>query len=241
MNCALCGQDRKLVEAHVIPRSFHRIDPTDRKPTRLVTNAAGRYTRKLPKGIYDPAIVCEECERRFSPWDDYAAELFLQSWDTFQRIQRQKEDIGFSLPSYDYSRLKLFFLSVLWRAGVSGHEMFEKVTLGPHAAKLREAILTGEPGDRQYYGVVLQAFDSTNLGFLNPHPERFFGVRFYRFYLSHIIAYIKVDSLPLPEPFTALALTPHSPLVLVQKNFATSPERRIMRSLVIPDIEKSRG
>ena len=52
MICRLCGLEKKLIEAHVIPRSFHRISP-EKGVIRLVTNAEGRYTQNVPKGVYD--------------------------------------------------------------------------------------------------------------------------------------------------------------------------------------------
>ena len=101
MRCELCGQDKKLIEAHVIPRSFHRIDPSDKEPTRLVTNVEGRYTQKARKGVYDGSIVCEDCERHFTRWDDYADEIFLKSWDKFEKLTQQGEDVGYRLRAYD--------------------------------------------------------------------------------------------------------------------------------------------
>lgn len=240
MTCRFCGEDRKLIEAHVIPRSFHRIAPNDRQPSRLITNAAGRYSQKVPKGVYDSSLVCEECEQQFSAWDDYASQLFLKRWDKFEKITDRGQEIAFSLAEFDYSLLKLFFLSVLWRASASSHVMFSKIDLGPREAVLKKAIKQSDPGPMDFFGVVLQAFDTTNVGILDPHPERFSGIRFYRFYLSQVIAFIKVDSRSFIEPFSSVAVSPARPLVLVQKNFLGSPERRVMRSLVISDHGKPR-
>ena len=235
MLCKLCGEDKKLVDAHIIPKSFHRIDPDDRQPSRLVTNVEGRYPQKIRKGIYDSAILCEDCEHHFSRWDDYADNIFLKSWGKFEKISVAGEDFGFRLSSYDYALLKMFFLSVLWRAAVSQHVMYSKIQLGPREPILRDSILRSAPGDVDYFGVVLQAFDSTEIGILNPLLERFSGVRFCRIYLSHIIAFIKVDSRPFHEPFKSMALGATQQLVLAHKNFMTSPERRIMRNLALAD------
>jgi hypothetical protein len=119
--------------------------------------------------------------------------------------------------------------------------MFGKVDLGPREPVLRKSIWNSDPGDIDYFGVVLQAFDSTNVGMLDPHPERFSGLRFCRFYLAHVIAYIKVDSRRFDDLFRSMALGPGRPLMLAQKNFMTSPERRIMKNLVIADKERDRG
>jgi hypothetical protein len=156
MPCKLCGLEKKLIEAHIIPRSFHRIDPNDKQPTRLLTNVEGRYTQKLPKGAYDSTIVCEDCERRFSAWDDYGDEIFLKSWDKFEKLERHGEIIGYSLPEYDYPKLKLFFMSVLWRAAVSSHVLFASINLGPREPILKNSILNSDPGDVDHFGVVFR-------------------------------------------------------------------------------------
>ena len=238
MICKLCGSDKKLIEAHIIPRSFHRIKPNEKDPIRLITNVEGRYTQKVPKGVYDATIVCEDCERRFSSWDDYGDEIFLKSWDKFEELVHHGEVIGYSLPEYDCPKLKLFFLSVLWRAAVSSHVMFASIDLGPREPILRKSILNSDPGDIDYFGVVLQAFDSTEVGMFNPHPERFSGLRFCRFYLSHVIAFIKVDSRRFDGLFRSMALGSEKSLKLAQKNYLTSPERLIMKKLVVADKEK---
>lgn len=241
MKCCLCGLEKKLIEAHVIPRSFHRIDPKDKQPLRLVTNIEGRYSQKLRKGVYDGAILCEDCEHKFSEWDNYGNELFLKSWESAAPILHDDKVVGYKWPDYDYSKLKLFILSVLWRSSVSGHPMYAKIDLGPREAPLRDAVLRRDPGDKNFFGVVLQAFDTTEVGVLDPHPERFGPLRFVRLYLAHVIAFIKVDSRPFEEPFLSMALGSSNELVLAKKNFLTSPERRIMKSMVVADREKSRG
>lgn len=232
MICELCGQDRKLIDAHIIPRSFFRIDPSDRIPARLVSNVQGRYPQNIPKGIYDKGILCENCERTFSAWDDYGADLFIKNWEAIQTLVAGSEQVGYGLPEYDYVKLKLFFLSVLWRASVSTHPMFAKVDLGPRNGPLKQSILSGDPGDMNHFGVVLEAFDDNNVGMLDPHPERVLGLRFIRFYLSHVIAFLKVDSQLFVDPLDHIALAPGKPLVLLQKPFMGSKERRAMIRLV---------
>ena len=239
MNCRFCARDRKLVEAHIIPRSFFGINPSQKQPVRLVTNVTGRYSQKVPKGVYDSTIVCEECEQRFSPWDDYAFEIFMESWGSFDKITERGQDICYCLPSFDYPRLKLFFMSLLWRAAVSSNPFFGKVDLGSREEVLRVAIERSDPGSVDFFGVVLQAFDSEDIGILDPYAERFSGIRFYRFYLSHVIAFIKVDSRPFLDPFASMALGPDRKLVLIHKDFINSKERQIMKKLVIADRRKS--
>jgi hypothetical protein len=232
MICKLCGSDGKLIEAHIIPRSFFRLDPKDKTPARLITNVEGRYAQSIPKGVYDKGIVCESCERTFARWDDYGADLLVKNWASIQPLMAGSEHVGYGLPAYDYAALKLFFLSLLWRAAVSTHPMFEKVDLGPRESGLKQSILSGDAGDMNHFGVVLQAFDDDNVGMLNPEPERLQKLRFIRFYLAHIIAFIKVDSQPFADPLDEIALNPGKPLTLLKKLFVGSRERKAMLNVV---------
>ena len=242
MKCLLCQEEKKLVRAHIIPRAFYRLDHTDRRPARLVTNVSGRHTKKVPIGIYDDGIVCEECEHLFSPWDDYAAEIFLHQWGEFRPIRGDGKDIALVRETYSYTKLKMFFISLLWRAGVSSHEMFDGIDLGPHESVLRQSLLAREPGDINYFSVLLQAFsDTTNVGILNPHSTRLEGIRFYRFYVAHVIAHIKVDARPLPDPFDKLAFAEGRNLIVLSKSFHSSQEKTVMRSLVLTDRDRKGG
>jgi len=176
--------------------------------------------------------VCGECESTFSSWDKYADQLFLKSWDKFQPLNYGGKTEGFKIDSFDYKKLKLFFMSLLWRASASSHPVYEKIDLGPKEGILKKAILDSDAGDFDFFGVVLQAFDTVEVGFLDPHPERFGKLKFYRFYLNHIIAYIKVDSLPFEDPFKSIAIGSSKELILTGKKYHDSEEYRIMRDLV---------
>jgi len=48
--------------------------------------------------------------------------------------------------------MKLFEMSILWRACVSSHPVFSRVQLGPHEARLRAMLLAEDPGEPEHYG-----------------------------------------------------------------------------------------
>jgi hypothetical protein len=78
MTCKLCGQDKKLVKAHVIPASFFRPLRSEKNSPLLIT--AGNYVKRAPIGVYDKTILCEACEKQFGIWDDYAQSLLIQNF-----------------------------------------------------------------------------------------------------------------------------------------------------------------
>ena len=130
MQCKFCRQERKLVEAHVIPRSFFEIDPAN--PPRLASNKDGVFPKRSPAGMYDTQLVCEDCERMFSPFDDYAQRLLVANREAAKPIYDGEQPIAYIYEAYDYQKLKLFFLSLLWRASESSHNFYRRIKLGPH-------------------------------------------------------------------------------------------------------------
>jgi hypothetical protein len=129
--CKYCGQEKKLIDAHIIPEAFFRPLLNEKDPPQLMTNIGGIFPKRVRKGIYDKTILCRECEDNFAPWDDYAQSLLLQRLKDTRALWHGGEIAGLAFPNYDYTKLKLFFISVLWRASVSTQRFYEKIQLGP--------------------------------------------------------------------------------------------------------------
>ena len=75
MTCCYCRQDKKLIKAHIIPEGFFRRLREEQNPPMMLTNTAGEYPKKMPIGVYDKNILCDECEKIFGVWDEYAQQL----------------------------------------------------------------------------------------------------------------------------------------------------------------------
>ena len=237
MRCRLCLEDKPLIKAHIIPLSFFKDSGPDSQLGQLWSNKPGTHPVRCPIGIYSTDILCESCEHVFSPWDTYAHSLLLQPDPKRWTLVRDDDQnpIAFQYDSFDYSKLKLFFLSVLWRADASTHRFFAKVKLGPHEPVLREMIRTGNPGDAEDYAITLAKFDHVaGKGILDPQPGRYDDVNYIRLYLGGYVVYIKVDSRPTPGVLGRLKIDVGSPLVVGLRNLAGSPELRIMRSMLRP-------
>src|SRR5207244_6878533 len=54
---------------------------------------------------------------------------------------------------FDYARLKLFVLSVLWRAAVSEIRFCSRVKLGPRLAPVRQMLEDSDPGSPSEFAV----------------------------------------------------------------------------------------
>ena len=58
-----------------------------------------------------------------------------------RNVSADRVEIGLSLSRLEYSPLKLFFLSLLWRFGITTIEQYRGAELGPHAERLRQRLV----------------------------------------------------------------------------------------------------
>ncbi len=232
--CKLCLADNvEMAKAHVIPKSLYGDalkDPSG--PAKIITNTPGQHPRRTPAGVYDTDIVCRDCEKRFGPWDDYVNKLLMQTAPD-ELIEHEGELGAYVYYNPIYPLLKLFFISLLWRAHHATHVLFAGVRVGrKFESRLREMILTSNPGRPEEFSVVLARFDDELAnGFLHPFHERYDGVGVYRFFSSQHVAYIKVTNRDTAKDFKKIILSPGRHLQLIARDFRSSKELVAMREV----------
>ena len=217
------------MKAHVIPKSFFVEHLEQGEIPRLVATSKDFHAKKSPIGVYDPDILCLACEARFSPYDSYGFQFFHPTHD-LEVIFPGTEGEANIVRAVDYKLLKLFILSVLWRASVSGHIFYAGVKLGPFEIEIRNLILADNPGSSQDFPVMLHRFSYPPelLPILCPVSSRIYGLNCYQLLLNGFLVVVKVDRQPLPNPLPDIALAPNRPLVILPKDYKGSTEHRIM-------------
>jgi hypothetical protein len=235
MRCKLCGENKPLIEAHIIPRCINKslFDPAG-SMLRLSKDAE-MYSSRFPIGEYDKNILCAGCDNSFSPWDEYARDLLFDDFETKYPLQKLSKPqtinltVGHYAVSCDYKMLKLFFLSVLWRMSVSDRPSFRRVHLGKFEVQIRQMLRQGNPGDFLTFPVLLCRYVD-NIGkdvMIGAHYERILdsGVNAVNIGLPGYIAVIKVDNRPLPKIVGQdLILQPNKPLIIGARNMLYSRE-----------------
>lgn len=230
--CRLCGNQSTFVDSHIIPRSFHDRDAVTGEKARILTNAADKHPKRSPIGIYSQ-FLCLDCERRFGPWDNYATKYLLEAGPLVSPLKNQDETVALRYPACDYSALKLFFLSVLWRAHCSDHHFFKRVHLGSRADDLREHIRASNPGGEDEFAVVLAIFDHpVGAVQLDPHVERYDGIRVYRIYLGGYVAYVKTVRRPFSPTLRSCQLNSSASPIVIMRKFSSSRELVIVQNIV---------
>ena len=230
--CRLCLQDKKLIKAHIIPEGFFRLLRHGKIAPEMHSNSPGIFPKRMQVGTYDSTILCSECDQKTAPWDDYAQQVLIHRFSEAVEISLQGKTVARRIEKFDYRKLKLFFMSVLWRASVSKQIFYKRISLGPFENPLRTMVLNKDPGDSQDFAVILARFeDVQTTAMLDPHPEKYDGISFCRFYLSGFVAYIKVDKRTTPGFLTDLRLQEDKPLIILARSLQNSPDGRVMREL----------
>lgn len=230
--CKLCLQNKKLIKAHIIPEGFFRPLRSGNLAPEMHTSTPGSYPKRSPIGVYDPSILCSECDQKMAPWDDYAQELLIHQFSAARRVVLQGQTVARRIDKFDYRKLKLFFLSLLWRASISSDPFYKRISLGPFEEQLRTMILAEQPGGQEDFAVILARFEEPEFpAMLDPHPEKFDSISFCRFYLTGSVAYIKVDQRPTPNFLTDVRLRENAPLTVLARSLRNSTDGQVLRNL----------
>ncbi len=182
--CKLCGAVGVLKQSHIIPDFYirgleHQLvtgnHGTAQPHSILLTNRSELEGGVRQRGFWEKILgmkeylLCESCEQRFQTNETYVRELFygttpppLLKSSIGTVVADFTGQSGFDgllharKASVDYRKLKLFQLSLLWRAGVAKGPFFEIVRLGEfHEAKLKNLLTTEMPGAETDYACIM--------------------------------------------------------------------------------------
>lgn len=182
--CKLCGATGDLKDSHIIPDFFIRslehqlvtgksgqaqpfsILLSNRPEIEGGAKQRGYWEKLLGMKEY---LLCGKCDGKIGKYETYVRVLLygnspppLKKTPLGQTIAdfTQQPDfeglLGAQKGQADYAKLKLFQLSLLWRAGVAKGEFFSNVSLGEyHEAKLKNLLQNEDPGLETDYACVM--------------------------------------------------------------------------------------
>lgn len=166
--CHLCCEEKKLVKAHLLPEAFFRFMYPDGKndgSALMLVERGKDYPGQSRIGLYDQNILCDTCDGDLGTYDEYGATILLHSEPKF--IVKTDHGEGFIFDRGDPGKLKLFFLSVLWRFSVSTLPETQSIKLPIQFENvLQQMIRNGNPGGVDDFSVVI-----TRLKYRNPDDE----------------------------------------------------------------------
>ena len=138
--CKLCLQQRELCDSHIIPEFMYK-PLYDNKHRAIAVSANGTEQEEtIQKGYREP-LLCKECENRLSVWETHVARVWSKVLE-----QTSGATAGSFTLRARYFDLKLFYLSLFWRASLSRHPNFGAVDLGAQESAIRDMLWSGTPG-----------------------------------------------------------------------------------------------
>lgn len=179
--CKLCLEVRPLRRSHIVPEFLHKALYDEKHRARRI-ELGKDVPGYLQKGLRD-RLLCDACEQFLN--DRYEKPFYAQWQEGRLLPTRLLPDRVHYVTGVDYATIKLFLLSVLFRASVSTLGPFSGVSLGPHEERLRLMVLQQDPGEPTQYPVV-GMFTVDEAGTIlhsvaSPVPYRLFRQRAYVF------------------------------------------------------------
>ena len=181
--CKLCCKHAELKHSHIVPdfyiRSLEERENTGShgiaQPTSIALSTRADF-RDGPKqrGYWEKRLglkeylLCEECEGKFQKLEIYARHLFYGNSPAplkklilgesifVEPIDKTGKLLDVRDVTVDYAKIKLYQMSLLWRASVATGEFFRTVNLGAkHEAKLQQFLVRCDPSAEDEYPCVI--------------------------------------------------------------------------------------
>jgi hypothetical protein len=150
MVCKLCNLERDLCNSHILPEFLYKPLYDSKNRAHIISSDSTKRDGYIQKGFREP-LLCEDCEQRFSRWENYAKREFFDLPGL-----RMPNPLNRTSIKVDYKRFRLFSLSLLWRMSICSLDVFAHVKLGSrHDEKLRQALLDETPLNCNQYPCIL--------------------------------------------------------------------------------------
>lgn len=238
-----CGST-SLIKAHLVAQSFGRLIKSPNGPNTRISER--KYTTKAQHGLFDPRILCGDCDGFLNTKYDDPALSFIRNFK-YRPGELDLNRSHFEKPNVDCDMLCGFILSVLWRCSIS--QMFEvsNISLGQYGNPVRE-MLWGHRSlaSFNHYKVMVQRYHdrpSVEKMYSLPMPIEFEDVSFrakgYLFVLTGFRFMVILDPQPLPDKYASYVLNGNDTLRGSLVDFPITYEANMARELVRGSRRKS--
>lgn len=218
--CALLAKEGLYAKSHLIPAALTR---PDQKGAHFIEAGRGMRPIRRPSSWYDDALCSREGELILSEIDNFGIsilrhhQLVWGSWPPKKQTIQFRDYLTpdspdaqlfrqFPISVDDAKRLKLFYLSILWRFLRSNRAEFSYLeNIGVDLDELAAHIRSRTAPDRGHYLMCLHQL--TTRGFTHNHGPTIqemdvevdgatVTVRFYRIYFDGLVAHLYARSEP---------------------------------------------
>lgn len=159
--CKLCLQEKLLCnKSHILPKHSYKILKDDGYCLYIDQKTANNESKQKDySGVFESNILCEHCEQNIlSNYEKYGYSLIY--CNNLKNISKVMSDnkIIINGSGYNYLKIKLYFLAILWKSSISSNKFFDEVKLSNDVEeKIRLMLLNGEPGEESDFPVFISA------------------------------------------------------------------------------------
>lgn len=223
MQCALCREEAELQNSHIIPEFLYGVMYDEKHRYNVLSLLPESRERFEQKGVRE-RLLCRNCEQKLGKLERYAS-LVLHGGAPGMDGYRDGSIVY--VKGINYTKFKLFQLSLLWRAGVAKGSYFERVRLGPHEEPLRAMLAAEDPGPYDLYpciiwGVTLEPNKIAEL-MVQPCRDRVWGYTTYHFVLPGLKLVYFVSRQRLPRKQSQFVLQHDGSLIFQVRSVLEMP------------------
>lgn len=129
--CKLCLEEKELLsKSHILPKFLLKQMLTNEQRGFAVLSLDASHIKFVSDYAYEPGILCANCDNKIlSKYEDYGSKFLFGSLGKNDLLKAQSHYIHYYIENVNYHKLKLFFLSLLWRCSIASSNIFQKVKL----------------------------------------------------------------------------------------------------------------
>lgn len=160
--CKLCDRPKELKHSHVIGRSIFRstIGRGDKHYGIIIDHEKDKIVRSTDQ--WATLMLCNECENFLnSRYENYSLWVLKNKQNG---VRHQTNPHYYSIKNINQKRMMMYIISIFWRAAVSEHKVFSKVSLEPEMSEyLKKSILGKIDINTKVFSVrISKLFDEAN-------------------------------------------------------------------------------
>lgn len=253
--CKLTLEQGKFVQSHLIPKALTK--PAE-KGLPFVQAGNGTRPKRAWSSWYDSQLVTRAGEDILRDYDTWAIDelrqrkLVWSGWGPMQTLGQNHNPIPGTawgvrtIECPDAARLRLFFMSLLWRAAASDRPEFSEVTM-PEAdlEALRIMVATGKPLPLSFYPIHLSQLSTfgpihnqTPVAMVKRIPEfeelEEVEVPIFRFYFEGLIVHFHrtVDGIGMSGSFGSMIVGSGPKIMISTVTYEASLQRENLEQVV---------
>lgn len=169
--CKLCLKNKVLVNSHIFSEFLYKTIYDEKHTFISLSDLSEHKLTKLFQKGFKQYLMCKRCDNTvIQKYENYAIKV-LKKINSLT-----DETVGtVVIDGYDYTKFKLFVLSLIWRCHISNNPAFNRINLGSHAETIRRMLLFCDSGKRSHYCFSISKIfgaDNANTVMLPPQKVR---------------------------------------------------------------------